>query len=104
MWGGFKDEGWGWGGWWGVGVGGLHSSSDGFQPTSDDTRSEAITLPRSEAIVFLRSEATTSPCPCGKNRQVGRHQISSNIYTNWVFVPLIANQSKVKGDLLPKVP
>ena len=38
-----------------------HSSSDGLQPTSNDTRSEAITFPRSEAIVFLRSEATASP-------------------------------------------
>ena len=34
------------------------SRSDGLQPTSSDTRSEAIPFPRSEANYFLRSEAT----------------------------------------------
>ena len=37
------------------------SRSDGLQPTSSDTRSEAIPFPRSEANYFLRSEATPSP-------------------------------------------
>ena len=38
-----------------------HTRFDGFQPTSSDTRSEAIPFPRSEANYFLRSEATRSP-------------------------------------------
>ena len=64
----------GWGGGVGVGGGGWGvgwvavsnqtvqtSRSDGLQPTSSDTRSEAIPFPRSEANYFLRSEATPSP-------------------------------------------
>ena len=59
---------------WGVGGGGWvavsnqtvqTSRSDGLQPTSSDTRSEAIPFPRSEANYFLRSEATSSPSQVG---------------------------------------
>ena len=66
-------DGVGWGGWGGVEVlkgfpdwtrstsSHTHTRFDGLQPTSSDTRSEAIPFPRSEANYFLRSEATPSP-------------------------------------------
>ena len=49
------------------------SRSDGLQPTSSDTRSEATPFPRSEVNYFLRSEATPSPPKGTIDLSMGNH-------------------------------